>query len=69
LDSSEIQIFACDFNLKNSPVAVIETGLGIMAAFERSDDVFAEEDACRHNSVKTSNPVIAMFSFLLIMDN
>ena len=49
-------------------MAVIETGLGIMAAFERSDDVFAEEDACRHNSVKTSNPVIAMFSFLLIMD-
>jgi hypothetical protein len=48
-------------------VPVIETGLGIMAAFDRSEVVLAEEVTCTNSIVTIRNAVVAKFDFLLII--
>jgi hypothetical protein len=50
-------------------VPVIETGLGIMAAFDRSEVVLAEEVICIHSIVTIRNAVVAKFDFLLTISS
>jgi hypothetical protein len=56
-----------DFNVKDPPVAVIETGFGIMLSLERSVFVFAETVIWFISMKIVINAVIVMLCFFLVM--